>query len=67
MFPAMFVIGSTHQDERLQKTMPKEFYQQTSLWPFQAIYEGRNDLKKAWEEMNKKAIIVALVSPLFFI
>ena len=66
-FPAFWVVGSHHQDARMEKTMPKEFFEQTSLWPFQAVVEERQDLTKIKEEVNTKAIAIALMSPLFFL
>ena len=66
-FPAFWAYGSHHQDQRIQKTLPPEFFEQTSLWPFQAIYEKRQDWNKCKEELDKKAIAVALMAPIFFL
>lgn len=40
--------------------MPQSYYDQTSVLPFQAILEGRNDARKALEEMNPRATQVGL-------
>jgi uncharacterized membrane protein len=66
-FPAFWTVGSMHQDSRLEKTLPKSFYEQTSLLPFQAVWEGRQDLKVALKEMDGRAVAIALISPIFFL
>mmetsp|Transcript_44235 Transcript_44235/g.72005 ORF Transcript_44235/g.72005 Transcript_44235/m.72005 type:complete len:232 (+) Transcript_44235:109-804(+) len=54
-FPLFWIIGSLHQDYRQRQTMPKSYYEQTSLLPFAAIIEGRNSLSEAIKEMNPRA------------
>jgi len=53
-FPVFWIIGSLHQDysHQVRGKHSKEFYEQTSVLPFQAILEGRNSLSKAISEFN---------------
>jgi uncharacterized membrane protein len=60
-FPLFWLIGCAHQDYRLKQTMPKEYFEKTSLIPFKAILEGRNDIQAALHEMSLNALIVSLV------
>jgi len=52
---------------RLKLTMPKSFFNETSLWPFQAILEGRQSWNDTKKELNPKAAALAIVAPLFFL
>lgn len=49
----------------MKSILSKKYFDETSLIPMQAVFEGRQDLGKAFEEMNVSAGIVALVAPLF--
>ncbi|RKP11978.1 hypothetical protein BJ684DRAFT_21448 [Piptocephalis cylindrospora] len=66
-FPIFWVIGSLHQDMRKKLTLPESFFDKTSLLPFKAILEGRNSGSKALEEMDKKALAIAVAAPLFLL
>jgi uncharacterized membrane protein len=60
-FPLYTVVGSAHQDQRVG------FHPDTSLLPFAAVLEGKQDLKKALNEMNPKAAAVAIMSGILFL
>ncbi|KAI8929113.1 hypothetical protein BC831DRAFT_444783 [Entophlyctis helioformis] len=66
-FPAFWVVGSIHQDERLKATFPAKYFEQTSLLPGQAMIEGKQTWKQALSEMNPKVAAVALLAPIFFL
>ncbi|KAI9226427.1 MAG: hypothetical protein DHS80DRAFT_32735 [Piptocephalis tieghemiana] len=66
-FPIFWVVGSLHQDMRKRMTLPASFFEKTSLLPFKAIIEGRNSGRKALEEMDKKALAIAVIAPLFLL
>ncbi len=66
MFPAFWIVGSLHQDERLKMTMPASFFEQTSVLPFQAVYEGKQSMDDIKKEFNGKAAAIALIAPFFF-
>lgn len=66
-YPLIWAVGCPHQDYRQQAILPKEFFEQTSFLPFQAILEGRNSFSKAWNEFNKPVLITSIVAPLFFL
>lgn len=68
-YPALWFFGSKHQDERMKASgeFPDSFFEETSLIPFQAIWEGKQDLKQAIKEMTPRAAVVGLLSPLFFL
>ena len=70
-FPLLFaVVGGAHQDSRHKRGMggilTKEMEDQTSLIPFQALVEGRQNWSKLWEEMKQinalLAVTVAAIS-----
>jgi uncharacterized membrane protein len=60
------LVGSAHQDYRLQKVLPAQFYEQTSILPFKAIWEGRNSLQKAAEEFSLQTAAIAVTLGAFF-
>lgn len=64
-FPAFWLVGSAHQDVRKRKELPEEYFEKTSLLPFQAILEGRNSLTEAQKEMNGHITALVMLSPLF--
>lgn len=59
-YAVFFVVGGMHQDTRQRLEKPAEYYEKTSLIPFQAILEGRNSLHLAVQEMNWHAAAVAV-------
>ena len=65
MFPTMWVVGSLHQDERLKRTLPKEFFLQTSFLPFGAVIEGRQRMSDIVKEFQPKPFMLALLALLF--
>ena len=46
--------------------MPAAFFEQTSLLPFQAVYEGQQSLEDVKKEFKGKDAAIALLSPMFF-
>ena len=67
MFPAFWLVGSLHQDQRLKETMPAEFFEKTSLLPFMAVYEGKQKMDDIKKEFQPKAAAIALIAPFFFL
>ncbi|KAI9141660.1 hypothetical protein BKA69DRAFT_387045 [Paraphysoderma sedebokerense] len=68
-FPALWYVGSIHQDMRYKEEglIPSEYFNKTSVLPFEAVVEGKQDLNTAWKEMRKDNIAVALWSAVWWL
>jgi len=61
-FPLFSYVGALHQDYRHKEdgTKPASYFDKTSVIPFQAIREGKQDLQKALSELNYQYMGIAL-------
>jgi uncharacterized membrane protein len=62
--PIFGAVGAWHQDQRLRKTKPAEFYEQTSFMPFRAILDGRQSLSQVAAEIPAAPYVLALAAVL---
>jgi len=61
MFPLYTAFGISHQDARHQTSRPKEYFEQTSAFPFWAIISGKQSLTQAISEFKVGGIAISLI------
>ncbi len=60
-YPIFYIIGGMHQDQRFKKILGEDFYSHSSLMPFFATLQGKNELHLSDFDFQRAVYAVAIM------